>query len=102
MNHGLDIINAVKPATNWTLDTLPIQLREVVLLAEIKWQLTAQQIINAELSFDGPSVSLLTSEQYETVISSIDTAIREFAGAKTEIVFENRFNQLGTDTRLKG
>lgn len=85
---GVDMTNLVQPTTNWTLGSIPLQFSrgiiDVVLLYAAMWGLTAQQILEIELSFDhgGQTVQLNYNHDYSSVFSQIENMLAKFTESK--------------------
>jgi hypothetical protein len=85
---GLDMANMTQPATNWTLSSIPIGnsrgVIDAILLYAAMWGLTAQQILETELTFDfnGQTVTLGYNHDYGGVLSSINDMLGKFAESK--------------------
>ncbi len=85
---GVDMTNLVQPTTNWTLASIPLQFSrgiiDVVLLYAAMWGLTAQQILEIELSFDhgGQTVQLNYNHDYSSVFSQIENLLAKFTESK--------------------
>jgi len=85
---GVDMTNLVQPTTNWTLGSIPLHFSrgiiDVVLLYAAMWGLTAQQVLEIELSFDhgGQTVQLNYNHDYGAIFSQIDNMLARFTESK--------------------
>lgn len=90
---GLGTVNAVKPNTSWSFGTIPTiaeassGVADAVLLAATMHALTAQQILEIELSFDhsGQTVTLGYNHDYGSVLSNINEMFNKFVEAKERL-----------------
>lgn len=88
---GLDIINFYPPTTNWILSEIPLEgsrgIRAALIYAAAVHALTAQQILEIELSFDhgGQSVTLGYNHDYGGVLTALQEQLNKFAEAKPQI-----------------
>jgi hypothetical protein len=90
---GLGTVNAVKPNTNWSFGTIPTVadassgIADAILLAATMHALTAQQILEIELSFNhsGQTVTLDYSHDYGSVLSNINDMFNKFVEAKERL-----------------
>jgi len=85
---GVDMTNMVARSTNWSLLTIPVQhsrgVIDAVLLYAAMWGLTAQQVLETELTFDfsGQTVTLGYNHDYSGVFSNINGLLEKFAESK--------------------
>ena len=85
---GVDMTNMVQPSTNWTLSSIPIQnsrgVIDAVLLYAAMWGLTAQSILETELTFDfsGQTITLGYNHDYSGILSNINGMLEKFAESK--------------------
>jgi len=85
---GVDMTNLVAPSTNWSLGSLPLHFSrgiiDIVLLYAAMWGLTAQQVLEIELSFDhgGQTVQLNYNHDYGSVFSQIENMLARFIESK--------------------
>lgn len=88
---GVDMANLTQPTTNWSLGSIPIGnsrgVIDAVLLYAAMWGLTAQQILETELTFDfsGQTVTLGYNHDYGNVFSNINEMLGKFAESKQHI-----------------
>ena len=90
---GLGTVNAVTPNTNWSFGNVPTVadassgIADAILLASTMHALTAQQILEIELSFDhsGQTVTLSYSHDYGSVLSNINEMFSKFVEAKPRL-----------------
>lgn len=90
---GLGTVNAVKPNTNWSFGSVPTVadassgIADAILLASTMHALTAQQILEIELSFDhsGQTVTLSYNHDYGSVLSNINEMFGKFVEAKERL-----------------
>ena len=92
MVRGVGIVNAIQPATTWTLGTIPLTeaygIGQAVLLGAAKWAFMMQSVLEEELKLDhgGQTVTLNVSHEYTGVVGMIDSLLTQFAEAKPRIV----------------
>lgn len=92
MIRGVGIVNAIQPATAWTLGTIPLTeaygIGQAVLLGAAKWAFMIQSVLEEELKFGhtGQTVGLDVSHEYTGVVGMIDSLLTQFAEAKPRIV----------------
>jgi len=88
---GLDMANLTQPTTNWSLSSIPIGasrgVLDAILLYAAMWGLTAQQVLETELSFDhsGQTVTLNYNHDYSGVFGHINGLLDKFAESKQHI-----------------
>lgn len=90
---GLGMVNAVTPNTNWGFGSVPTVadassgIADAILLAATMKALTAQQILEIELSFThgGQTVTLDYNHDYGSVLSNINEQFSKFAEAKPRL-----------------
>ncbi len=88
---GVDMTNMVQPTTNWALTNIPLHnsrgIIDAVLLYAAMWGLTAQSILETELTFDfsGQTISLGYSHDYSGIFGNINEMLGKFAESKQHI-----------------
>jgi len=85
---GVGMTNLVAPSTNWSLSSIPLHysrgIIDIVLLYAAMWGLTAQQVLEVELSFDhgGQTVQLNYNHDYSSIFSQIENMLARFVESK--------------------